>query len=114
MTKRNKSLKIVYMFAIIETGGKQYWVSPQDKLRIEKLPGDPGSEVGFDKVLLVASGVDVKIGKPYVPGAKVVGKVLGQGRAKKIRILKYHSKTRYRRHIGHRQEYTEVEIQTIS
>lgn len=101
------------MFAIIETGGKQYWVSPQDKIRIEKLPGEAGNEIQFDKVLLVADGADVKIGKPHVPEAKVVGKVLAQGRAKKIKILKYHSKTRYRRHIGHRQDYTEVEIQTI-
>ena len=102
------------MFAIIETGGKQYIVSPNVKIKIEKLPGEPGSEIQFDRVLLVANGADVKIGKPVVAGAKVVGKVLGQGRAKKIRILKYRAKTRYRRHIGHRQEFTEVEIQTIS
>lgn len=101
------------MFAIIETGGKQYWVSPQDKIKIEKLPGEAGGEIAFEKVLLVADGADVKIGKPHVAGAKVVGRVLAQGRAKKIRILKYHSKTRYRRHIGHRQEFTEVEISNI-
>ncbi len=101
------------MLAIIETGGKQYLVSPNDKIRIEKLPGEAGSEIQFDKVLLVSDGENVRVGKPTVADAKVTAKVLGQGRAKKIRILKYHSKTRYRRHIGHRQEYTEIEVSKI-
>lgn len=102
------------MFAIIETGGKQYWVSPSDKIRIEKLPGEPGGEIQFDKVLLVADGGNVKVGQPVVAGAKITGKVLRQGRDKKIRILKYHSKTRYRRHKGHRQEFTQLEITNIN
>ena len=98
-------------FAIIETGGKQYLVSPKDKIRVEKLAGD--GEIAFDKVLLVSGDKDVKIGNPFVSGAKVMGKVLRQARDKKIRILKYHSKTRYRRRKGHRQEFTEVEINSI-
>jgi|SRR3989338_9080273 len=98
-------------FAIIETGGKQYLVSPKDKIRVEKLAGD--GEIAFDKVLLVSGDKDVKIGNPFVSGAKVMGKVLRQARDKKIRILKYHSKTRYRRRKGHRQEFTEVEITSI-
>lgn len=102
-------------FVIIETGGKQYWVSPGERIKVEKLspPGEVGSEIVFDKVLLTSDEKDLKIGKPYVESAKVVGKVLNQGRARKIRILKYHSKTRYRRRKGHRQAYTEVEIQSI-
>jgi large subunit ribosomal protein L21 len=97
-------------FAIIETGGKQYKVSAGNKIRIEKLAGEPGSEVVFDKVLLTADGGDVKIGTPHVPGAKVHGKVLRQARAEKVIVFRYHSKTRYRKKKGHRQHFTEVEI----
>lgn len=100
-------------FAVIETGGKQYLVSPKDKLKIEKIPGEEGSDVHFDRVLLVADGSDVKLGKPFISNAKVMARVLKQGRAKKIRILKYKSKVRYRRRKGHRQEFTEVEIARI-
>ena len=97
-------------FAVIETGGKQYLVKPKDKIEVEKLELEAGAEVNFDKVLLVAEGNDAKVGKPYVTGAKVAGKVLKQARAKKVIILKYHNKTRYRRKKGHRQMYTQVEI----
>ncbi len=98
-------------FAIIETGGKQYLVSPKDIIKVEKL-SVPGNELVFNRVLLVSDN-DLKIGNPFVSGAKVQAKILGQGRNKKIKILKYHSKTRYRRRIGHRQEFTEVEIISI-
>ena len=100
-------------FAIIETGGKQYLVSPKDKIKVEKI-SPSGDEVNFDKVLLVADGSAVKVGQPHVTGAKVVGKILTQGRGRKIRIFKYKPKVRYRRHAGHRQEYTEIEIQSIA
>lgn len=100
------------MFAIIETGGKQYLVSPKDKIRVEKIVAS-GDEVVFDKVLLV-SDKDTKIGSPYVGGAKVIAKVLKQGRDRKLRIFKYKPKVRYRRRLGHRQQFTEVEIQSIS
>ena len=100
------------MFAIIETGGKQYLVSPKDKIQVEKLAVE-GDQVVFDKVLLV-SDKDTKIGSPFIAGAKVTAAVLKAGRAKKIRIFKYKSKVRYRRRIGHRQEFTEVEIKSIT
>jgi large subunit ribosomal protein L21 len=107
-------LSFLHMFAVIETGGKQYLVSPQSKIRVEKLPVTEGQEVVFDKVLLIASdAADLKVGNPYVAGAKVMGKVLKQGRGKKIRIFKYKSKVRYRRRKGYRQEFTDVEILKI-
>ena len=100
------------MFAIIETGGKQYLVSPKDKIRVEKLAVS-GDSVVFDKVLLV-SDKETKIGAPFVAGAKVTAKLLKQGRERKLRIFKYKAKVRYRRRIGHRQEFTEVEIESIT
>jgi len=101
-------------FAIIQTGGKQYLVSPKDKILVEKLPSSEGGEVFFDRVLLATSDNGMKLGKPFISGARVVAKVLKQGRAKKIKIFKYKSKIRYRRRKGHRQEFTEVEILGIS
>ena len=98
------------MFAIIETGGKQYRVSPRQKLKIEKLETKEGDSLAFDKVLLVADGDNVKVGAPYVDGARVEGKVLKQGHNKTVIVFKYHSKTRYRKKKGHRQLFTEVEI----
>lgn len=97
-------------FAIIETGGKQYKVAKGDKIRVEKLLGEPGSSVVFDKVLLIANGEKISVGAPYVSGAKVEGKITKQGRGKKLIVFKYHSKTRQRKKKGHRQNYTEVEI----
>lgn len=100
-------------FAIIETGGKQYRVSAGQKLRIEKLPVEVGGSVVFDRVLLTAEGAEVKVGEPYLAGKKVSAKVLGQGRDDKKIIFKYHSKTRYRKKRGHRQHFTEVQIEKI-
>lgn len=101
-------------YAIIETGGKQYLVSSGNKIKIEKLPVEGGQEVVFDKVLLISDEKETKIGRPHLTGAKVSGKVLKQGRGKKIRILKYKPKVRYRRRKGHRQYYTEIEIKSIA
>ena len=101
------------MFAIVETGGKQYKVSPGQKLKVEKLEAEPGSNLSLDKVLLVADGEDVKLGVPYVEGAKVEAKVLSQGRHDKKIVFKYHSKTRYKKKKGHRQHYTELEIVSV-
>ena len=98
------------MFAIIETGGKQYRVSAGDKLKIEKIVANEGESVVFDKVLLRADGESVTVGAPYISGAKVEGKVLRQARDKKVIIFKYHSKTRQRKKRGHRQHFTEVEM----
>ena len=97
-------------FAIIQTGGKQYKVSSGAKLKIEKLNVQTGDSVVFDKILLTADGEDVKIGTPYIEGAKIEGKILKQGRDKKKIVFRYHSKTRYRKKKGHRQDYTEVKI----
>ncbi len=102
------------MQAIIETGGKQYLVAPQDQVIIEKLSGDAGSIITFDKVLLTADESAVKVGKPYVAGAKVTAKVLAQQRGEKLTVFKYRAKSRYRRKTGHRQSETVVEIQTIA
>ncbi len=97
-------------FSIIETGGKQYKVSPGQKIKVEKLDAEAGANFVFDKVLLRADGDKVEIGTPHVAGAKVETKVLRQARERKKIVFKYHSKTRYRKKRGHRQHYTEVEI----
>jgi len=101
------------MLAVIKTGGKQYRVSPKDKLKIEKLDSKEGSEVVFDKVLLVENGKDVVIGQPFIKEAKVVGKVLKQDRYDKVMTYKYKSKKRYKVKKGHRQSFTEIEIVEI-
>src|SRR3989344_726875 len=101
------------MFAIIETGGKQYKVAPGQKIKVEKLEAKDGESLVFDKVLMVADGESVKIGKPLVDGAKVEAKLVKQGRTKKVIVFKYHSKTRYRKKKGHRQDFTEVEVTAI-
>lgn len=100
-------------FAIVETGGKQYKVAAGQKLKVEKLNAEAGSNLTLDKVLLVADGEDVKLGTPYVSGAKVEAKVLGQGKSDKVIVFKYHSKTRQRKKKGHRQHYTELEIVSV-
>lgn len=100
------------MYAIIKTGGKQYVVEEGTVISIEKLDVEEGAEVTFDEVLLV-SGDDVKIGQPNVAGAKVTGKVLEQGKERKIRIFKYKAKSNYRRRQGHRQPFTKVKIEKI-
>ncbi len=101
-------------FAVIQTGGKQYKVSPGQKLKIEKLNVKEGENFVFDKILLIADGDDVKIGAPYVDGVKVEAKILKQGRDGKKIVFKYHSKTRFRKKKGHRQPFTETEILKIS
>ena len=101
------------MFAIVETGGKQYRVSPGQKLKVEKLEVEAGSALSLDKVLLVADGEDVKVGTPYLEGVKVETKVLSQNRHDKVIVFKYHSKTRYKKKKGHRQMYTELEVVAI-
>ena len=102
------------MYAIIKTGGKQYRVQEGDKIFVEKLTNDVDSEVVFDQVLAVVNDGDVKVGSPVVEGAKVTGKVLEQGKEKKILVFKYKAKSDYRRRQGHRQPYTKVEIGKIS
>jgi large subunit ribosomal protein L21 len=100
------------MIAVIKTGGKQYKVSPKDKLKVEKLEGEEGAKIAFDQVFLVSSDdeKDAKIGNPVVAGAKVEATIIKQGRAKKVEVIKYKAKKRYKRRGTHRQFFTEVEI----
>ena len=100
------------MYAIIATGGKQYKVSEGDKVRVEKLEGEVGSQIEFDQVLMIG-GDAAKIGNPTVDGAKVVGEITAQDRAKKVIVYKYKPKKGYHKKNGHRQYYTEVEIKAI-
>ena len=99
------------MFAIIKTGGKQYVVSPGDKIKVEKIDTSEGKEVSFDALLV--SDKETLVGTPYVKGYKVKAKVLAQGKGKKIIVYKYKAKKRYHKKQGHRQLYTEVEILSI-
>ena len=101
------------MLAVIKTGGKQYLVSPGKKIKIEKIEGKEGKEITFKQVLLVEKNKKLEIGTPLVKGAKVVGKVLSQGKGKKVIILKYKPKTRQKTKKGHRQLFTEIEITKI-
>lgn len=99
--------------AIIETGGKQYRVTEGDVIFVEKLDAEEGASVTFDKVLAVIDGDTSSFGAPYVDGASVTGKVVKQGRSKKIRVYKMKPKKGYRKTQGHRQPYTKVEIGAI-
>ncbi len=102
------------MYAVIETGGKQYRVEQGGRLRVEKLDAAEGDDVAFDKVLLVGKGSDVTIGKPYVDGGRVEAKVLTQGKSKKVEVIKFKRRKNYRRTKGHRQLFTEIEVTGIS
>lgn len=99
--------------AVIKTGGKQYIVSPKQKIKIEKVAGKEGDKVEFKEVLLFSNEKIIEIGKPLIKGAKVIGKILKQGRGDKIIIFKYKAKKRYQKKAGHRQFFTEVEISEI-
>ena len=101
------------MYAIIVTGGKQYKVSEGDVIFVEKLGLEADEKVVFDNVLAVGEGEDLVFGTPNVDGAKVEAKVLKNGKEKKIRVFKYKPKKNYRKRIGHRQAYTQVEIISI-
>ncbi|NCP16984.1 50S ribosomal protein L21 [Candidatus Kuenenbacteria bacterium CG_4_8_14_3_um_filter_39_15] len=101
--------------AVIKTGGKQYIVQPNDKLKVEKLNAQDGAQVDFE-VLMTSDqdGQSLKLGNPTLAAAKVEAKVLNQGRAEKIRVVHYKAKTRYHKVYGHRQPFTQVEILSIS
>ena len=101
------------MLAVIKTGGKQYLVQPGDKIKIEKLEGEEGKEITFSEVLLLEKNKKLEIGTPVVKNAKVTAKVLGQVKGEKLIIFKYKPKKRYKRKIGHRQKFTEIEITSI-
>ncbi|HEX5463421.1 MAG TPA: 50S ribosomal protein L21 [Burkholderiales bacterium] len=102
------------MYAVVKTGGKQYRVVSGEKLKIEQIPADIGSEIVLDQVLMVADGENVSLGNPLVTGAAVNAKVIAQGRGEKIRIFKMRRRKHYRKTQGHRQNYTEIEVLGIS
>ncbi len=102
------------MYAVIKTGGKQYRVSAGDRLKIEKLDAEIGSEITFDQVLMIGDGADIKMGAPLLRGAAVKATVLNQARGDKIRVFKMRRRKHYRKSQGHRQYFTEVQIADIS
>ncbi len=102
------------MYAVIETGGKQYRVIEGQTLKVEKLDVEPGSSVDIDKVLMIANGDDIKVGSPYLDGGKVTATVKSIGRGPKIRIVKFRRRKHSAKTQGHRQSYTELEITGIA
>jgi large subunit ribosomal protein L21 len=101
------------MYAVIKTGGKQYRVAQGDVLRVEKLTADVGTRIDLDRVLMVADGDNVSIGTPFIEGGKVTATVRSHGRGDKIKIIKFRRRKHYRKQMGHRQSYTEIEITGI-
>ena len=102
------------MYAVIKTGGKQYRVAPGEKLKIEQIPADIGSEIVLDQILMVADGEAVTVGTPLVSGATVKATVVAQGRGDKVQIFKMRRRKHYQKHQGHRQNYTEIRIDGIT
>jgi large subunit ribosomal protein L21 len=102
------------MYAVVSTGGKQYRVEEGDILRIEKVPGAVGDSFSFDRVLLVSNGEQLTIGEPTVPNAMVNARIVRQGKGKKVLVFKYKRRKRYRKKQGHRQPFTEVQVDNIS
>ena len=101
------------MYAVFRTGGKQYRAAKGDVLRLEKIEADEGATVTFDEVLLIGEGADVKVGDPLLSGSSVSGKVLSQGKTKKVNVVKFKRRQNYLRQGSHRQFFTEVEITDI-
>ena len=101
------------MYAVIKTGGKQYRVSKDDVVTIERVSGDAGGKVEFDQVLMVGSGSDIKLGAPIVSGAKVIAELVEQSRGPKLIAFKMKRRKGYRRTVGHRQELTVLKIKEI-
>ena len=102
------------MYAVFRTGGKQYRAAKGDVLRLEKIEADEGATITFDEVLLIGEGADVAVGDPLLSGSSVSGKVLSQGKTKKVNVVKFKRRQNYLRQGSHRQFYTEVEITGIS
>ena len=102
------------MYAVIKTGGKQYKVAAGEKLKVEQIPADIGSQITIDQVLALGAGDSIKFGAPLVEGAKVVVTVVAHGRHDKVRIFKMRRRKHYQKRQGHRQNYTELRIDTIA
>ncbi len=101
------------MYAVIASGGKQYKVGEGEVLRVEKIPGEIGDSVSFDKVLMFSDGENVKIGQPALTDVAVSGHIIEQGKSRKIIVFKYKRRKRYRRTQGHRQQFTAIKIDSI-
>ena len=101
------------MYAVVKTGGKQYKVAPGEKLKVEQIPADVGAEVVLDQVLLVGEGDSVRLGQPVLSGAAVKATVVAHGRHDKVKIFKMRRRKHYQKHQGHRQNYTELRIDSI-
>ncbi|HXU51167.1 MAG TPA: 50S ribosomal protein L21 [Casimicrobiaceae bacterium] len=102
------------MYAVIKSGGKQYKVAPGEKLKVEQLAAEVGASVVLDQVLLVGEGDSVRLGQPVVAGASVTATVVSHGRGDKVKIFKMRRRKHYQKHQGHRQNYTELKIETIA
>ena len=102
------------MYAVFATGGKQYRATTGDILKIEKLDAEKGATVELDQVLMVGEGEDVKVGSPYLKGGKVTATVIEHGRGEKIRIIKFQRRKHHRKTMGHRQDFTRIEITGIA
>lgn len=102
------------MYAVIKTGGKQYRVSTGDKLKVETLEGEAGQDIQIGDVLMIGNGDDVTVGAPLIGGASVTARVLEHGRAKKVNIVKFRRRKHHRKQMGHRQNYTAIEITSIN
>jgi large subunit ribosomal protein L21 len=101
------------MYAVIQTGGKQYRVAPGDELSVERLSGEVGESVTFSRVLMSSDGDKIRIGQPYLEDSKVVGRITRQGKHRKVVVFKFKRRKGYRRKRGHRQEFTLVKIENI-
>ena len=104
----------VAMFAVIKTGGKQYRVNAGDRVKVESLPNEVGQQVTLSEVLAVGEGAEVRIGAPLVSGAAVVATVLAHGRHEKVKIFKMRRRKHFQKHAGHRQNFTEIRIDSIA
>jgi large subunit ribosomal protein L21 len=102
------------MYAVIKTGGKQYRVAAGQSIKVETIEAEPGSEVTFDEVLAIGDGNEVRIGTPRVAGASVKATVVGHGRHPKVTIFKMRRRKHFQKHAGHRQNFTEIRIDTIA
>lgn len=102
------------MYAVIKTGGKQYRVVAGEKIKVEQIPADVGAEITLDQILMIGEGESVKVGTPTVAGAKITARVVAHGRHPKVKIFKMRRRKHYQKHQGHRQNYTELEIGSIS
>ena len=101
------------MYAVIATGGKQYRVTEGDTLKVEKIAGEEGSEIELDQVLMVADGDNIQVGTPVLDKGAVTARIMSHGRGKKVEIIKFRRRKHHRKQMGHRQDYTEIEVTKI-